>query len=115
VKRTFIVRQTPSFAKNTANGKTAAGKEHTRQWWEPYLDREVVLQSKSGVLFEGVFKGFEQGKVFMEKATVRGKHTVARVPFLHVESGSWSHIHPVPASLEERSATLPQHRGVSIS
>jgi len=65
--------------------------------------KKVVLQARTGTIYEGTFKEYRDGAFWMEDVVIKGQNFEARVEHLAVDRTIFAHLHTLPVELKEKS------------
>ena len=65
--------------------------------------KKVVLQARTGTIYEGIFKEYRDGAFWMEDVLIKGQNFEARVEHLAVDRTIFAHLHTLPIELKEKS------------
>lgn len=76
------------------------GRSFKEKFWEEWIDKPIVIQTKGRALIFGIFKRFESGFLRIEEAEIRGVKNLAHVHTLMVNREHIGHFHE-PATLEK--------------
>jgi len=64
--------------------------------------KKVVLQARTGTIYEGTFKEYRDGAFWLEDVLIKGTNFEARVEQLAVDRAIFAHLHTFPTELKEK-------------
>ena len=85
------------MAGNKKNGEK--GKKHV---FDLLRGKEIVIQSKTGIMFEGTYGGFDRGLHILTNAKIIGKKHIAKVDFVTIHESLVHHINTKPTEIEPK-------------
>lgn len=62
---------------------------------------QVVVQARTGTIYEGEVVGYKDGFVILKNAVIKGKKHLAKTKALLVDRNIITHLHAVPTELKE--------------
>lgn len=82
------------------------GKSYKQAFWEEWVNKQIVIQTKSRVIITGTVARFENHFLRLINAEIKGIKNLARVRTLMVDRDHIGHFHE-PVELEPMTEPAP--------
>ena len=77
-------------------------REEPQSPFDRLKGQKVVLQSRAGTRYEGIFEAYKDGFFWLKEAEIVGNEFRARTEFLAVDRGQTVHLHLYPTAVEKK-------------
>ncbi len=86
------------------NTKRSPQSVKTTSFFDRFKGQKVIIQSRAGTRYEGIFEGYKDGFFWLKEATIVGREFQARTEFLAVDRGQTAHLHLEPIEVVKKEA-----------
>ena len=86
---------------NMQKTKKKAEKEQKKRFLDLLMGKKVIIQSKSGIIYEGIFTAKDGDYYILTHAKVIGKNNIAHVDLIGIKHNVIAHIHVEPKKIEQ--------------
>lgn len=77
-------------------------REEPQNLFERLKGQKVVLQSRAGTRYEGLFEAYKDGFFWLKEAEIVGTEFRAKTGLLAVDRGQTVHLHLYPTAVEKK-------------
>lgn len=76
-------------------------EEKKKRFLDLLIGKRVIIQSKSGIIYEGIFTAKDGDYYILTHAKVIGKNNIAHVDLIGIKHNVIAHIHVEPKKIEQ--------------
>jgi len=80
--------------------KKKAEKEQKKKFLDLLIGKKVIIQSRFGIIYEGIFTAKDGDYYILTHAKVIGKNNIAHVDLIGIKHNVIAHIHVEPKKIE---------------
>jgi len=80
--------------------KKKAEKEQKKKFLDLLMGKKVIIQSRFGIIYEGIFTAKDGDYYILTQAKVIGKNNIAHVDLIGIKHNVIAHIHVKPKKIE---------------
>ncbi|NPA49834.1 MAG: hypothetical protein GXO20_07605 [Thermodesulfobacteria bacterium] len=83
--------------------KTEKRTPEPPSFFEKIKGQKVVVQTRAGTRYEGVFEAYKDGFFWLKEAEIVGKEFRVRTELVAIDRGQTAHLHLYPTAVERVS------------
>ena len=83
--------------------KKKAEKEQKKKFLDLLMGKKIIIQSRFGTIYEGIFTAKDGDYYILTHAKVIGKNNIAHVDLIGIKHNVIAHIHVEPKKIEPKT------------
>ncbi len=90
------------IVRKASNTKRSPQPAKTPTFFDRLKGQKIVIQSRAGTRYEGIFEGYKDGFFWLKDALIVGTEYQAKTEFLAVDRGQTAHLHFEPTEVVKK-------------
>lgn len=82
--------------------KNKAEKEQKKRFIDLLIGKKVIIQSRHGIIYEGILTGKDGDYYILAQAKIIGKNNITYVDLIGIKHNVIAHIHVEPKKIEPK-------------